>query len=54
LEIAQDVSEEECDYGVGSELFNPGLMVGASGVGYQLLRALDPQTFPSILLLKTR
>ncbi len=38
--------------GVGQEFDSPSLMLGLSGIGYEMLRVLDPMKYPSILLLE--
>lgn len=38
--------------GVGQEFDNPGLMLGLSGIGYGMLRVLNPIKYPSVLLLE--
>ncbi|OWA35271.1 hypothetical protein B9G55_11460 [Saccharibacillus sp. O16] len=38
--------------GVPRGIATPGLFLGYSGIGYQLLRTLDPQTVPSVLALE--
>lgn len=52
--VAADVlANEGCvtqEFGAGVDL--PGLVNGAAGVGYQLLRIADPAAVPSVLLLE--
>jgi type 2 lantibiotic biosynthesis protein LanM len=38
--------------GIGQEFDSPGLMLGLSGIGYEMLRLLNPTKYPSILLLE--
>jgi len=34
---------------IGTDRYNPGFFTGLSGVGYELLRASDPESFPSVI-----
>ncbi len=44
---------ERCGWvtGVPASVETPGLMVGLSGIGYQLLRLAEPERVPSVLLI---
>ncbi|WP_432974280.1 type 2 lanthipeptide synthetase LanM family protein [Dactylosporangium sp. CA-233914] len=50
--VAHDVlsGQERC--GVPQGLHVPGLLMGSAGIGYELLRAADPQATPNVLLLE--
>ncbi len=47
-------SEDKNGYrnGVGQEFDSPNFMLGLSGMGYEMLRLLDPSKYPSVLLLE--
>ena len=45
-------SEEEWPVGVASGRNNPSLMLGHAGIGYALLRAVNPDDVPSILMIE--
>lgn len=50
--LIPNIIENGCICGVPLAVENPGFMTGISGIGYQILRLLMPQSFPSVLLLQ--
>ena len=50
--LIPNIIENGCICGVPLAVENPGFMTGLSGIGYQMLRLLMPQSFPSVLLLQ--
>ena len=50
--LIPNIIQNGCICGVPLAVENPGFMTGISGIGYQMLRLLMPQLFPSVLLLQ--
>jgi len=49
--LLSEIEENRIVSGVPLGVVNPGFMVGISGIGYQMLRILHPERYPSILTL---
>jgi type 2 lantibiotic biosynthesis protein LanM len=50
--LVQDLEERGWQTGLHFNMQTPSLMVGGSGIGYQLLRLASPEYVPSVLLLE--